>query len=109
MAKMVLILAACANEYEAERIGLALVNARLAACVNVVSRIASIYRWKGKVEEASEALMLVKTTRTRSAAALKKLKSMHSYELPSIVALGVEVGADEARWLNESVYVSKKR
>ena len=105
--KIVLLLAVCANAAEAKRIALQLVRKRLAACVNVVPRIESVYRWKGKIEESSEALLLVKTTTARAAAAAAEIKRLHSYELPSIERLEASVGSEVADWFNKSV--SRKR
>ncbi|MFH0974037.1 MAG: divalent-cation tolerance protein CutA [Candidatus Micrarchaeota archaeon] len=109
MKKIVLLLAACANAREAKRIARQLVRKRLAACVNVVPRIESIYRWKGKMEEASEVLVIVKTTKARAAAAADEIKKLHSYELPSIERLEASVGGEVAAWLDESVNASVYR
>lgn len=69
-----------------------LVEERLAACANVVPAIESIYRWEGKVETASEVLMILKTTRARYPLLELRIKALHSYEVPEIVACPVECG-----------------
>jgi periplasmic divalent cation tolerance protein len=89
---------------EARKIARALVERRLAACVNMVPRISSIYRWEGKVEEAQECLLIIKTT----AAAFPKLRDTiretHSYEVPECIALPVEDGSlPYLNWIAESV------
>jgi len=106
MKEIVLLLVACANEAEAKKIACALVRGRFAVCVNVVPRVESVYRWKQRAEEASEALIIVKTTRSKAEAAKRKIRRLHSYELPSIVLLQASVANDVHAWFKESV--SKK-
>jgi periplasmic divalent cation tolerance protein len=76
----------------AERIAAELVTARLAACVNVLAPVRSVYRWKGAVETADEVPLLIKTTRERYSAVETALRAAHPYELPEIVALPVAAG-----------------
>jgi periplasmic divalent cation tolerance protein len=88
----------------ARQIGTALVEAQLAACVNLCSEVESIYRWQGKVESAEEVLALINTTRSRYDALESKLKELHPYDVPEIVALPAEkVQTAYARWIQESV------
>ena len=70
---------------EALRIGRALVEERLAACVNVLDGMQSIYRWEGRVEEASEAVLIVKTDSGRTRAVIDRVKELHSYDCPCVV------------------------
>src|ERR1700752_3845561 len=88
------ILVTVANQEEAVRIGERVVNAKLAACVNVIPGIQSLYRWKGKVVKAEEVLLILKSTKPRYSALEKTIKSMHTYETPEIIALPVKVGLD---------------
>ena len=70
---------------EAERIGRTLVEERLAACVNLLGGIHSIYRWQGAVEEADEVAMIAKTTATRFAALDRRVRELHGYDVPCVV------------------------
>ena len=88
------ILVTVANQEEAIRIGEGVVNAKLAACVNVIPGIQSIYRWKGKIVKAQEVLLILKSTKPRYSALEKMIKSMHTYETPEIIALPVKEGLD---------------
>ncbi|MGH7542462.1 MAG: divalent-cation tolerance protein CutA [Gemmatimonadota bacterium] len=86
-------LTTCPDEGTARRIASALVDERLAACVNIVPDMTSIYRWEGVVETASECLLLVKTRRERLEALRRRLEELHPYDLPELVALAVEGGS----------------
>ncbi len=80
-----------------------LVTAQLAACANVLPGARSIYRWRGKVENASETIVLFKTTRARFAELQNRLKELHPYDVPEIVALPVVDGLPAyLAWVNES-------
>ena len=86
------LLSACPDAATAERLGRALVEESLAACVNVLPGLRSIYRWNDAVQCDEEALMIVKTTSTRLAAARERLVALHPYEVPEVVALPVADG-----------------
>lgn len=89
---------------EANRIADALVQRRLAACVNMVGPVSSVYRWKEKVERAQEWLLLIKTTAGMVDAVGEATKELHSYELPECVALAVEGGSEAyLEWIGENV------
>lgn len=88
------MLVTCGSAKEARKIARALVEGKLAACVNVLrAPVESIYRWKGKVETAREFLLVIKTTRKRFAALEAKVRRMHSYDVPEIIALPIEQGS----------------
>jgi periplasmic divalent cation tolerance protein len=110
MADKIVVLITCGSAKESRRIGRALVQARLAACVNLLQRpVESIYRWKGRVDTAKEFLMIVKTSRARLAALEEVVKRLHSYDVPEIIALPIEKGSrDYLAWLTESVRLAKK-
>ena len=77
---------------EARRIGRKVVEERLAACANVIDPMSSIYWWEGKIEEGREALLILKTTTLRLDELVARVRALHSYECPAIVAFAVEFG-----------------
>jgi periplasmic divalent cation tolerance protein len=79
----------------AERLARALVEERLAACVNLVPGVRSFYRWEGRVEDASEVLLVVKTRADRSATLAARVRELHPYELPEVVELAAAGGSAE--------------
>ncbi|MDJ0789659.1 MAG: divalent-cation tolerance protein CutA [Myxococcota bacterium] len=88
----------------AREIARALVDERLAACVNVVPGIASVYRWEGAVQEDSEVLLIVKSRAGRAAALAERVRALHPYDLPEVLALPA-VGGSEAYldWVRSEV------
>jgi periplasmic divalent cation tolerance protein len=89
-----LVLVTCANAAEAKRIARAIVEERLAACVNLLpGTVTSIYRWKGKVESARERLLLIKTSGKRLAKLQAAVERLHSYEVPEFIALPIAAGS----------------
>jgi periplasmic divalent cation tolerance protein len=85
-------LCTCPDAATAARIAAALVEERLAACVNVLPGVESVYRWEGRVERASEVLLLVKSTRDRLQALTARVVELHPYELPEVVAVDIAGG-----------------
>ena len=99
-----IVLSTAGSEDEARRIAHHLVEHQLAACVNIIPQIESIYRWQGKIESSREWLLLIKTTDERFAAVRDALRELHSYDLPECIALEIKDGSPEyLRWLEESV------
>jgi len=89
---------------EARKIAKALLKEKLVACVNVVSGIESFFWWKGKIDRAQEVLLIAKTKSTNIPKIIKKVKSVHSYDLPEIIALGITAGyAPYLKWIDESL------
>ncbi len=81
-----------------------LVKERLAACCNVVPGLTSIYRWEGEIQEDQERLLIIKTTQRAYGDLEKRLKELHPYDVPEIIALPVEQGnSDYIKWVNENV------
>jgi periplasmic divalent cation tolerance protein len=88
----------------AERLAQQLVERRLAACVNIVGPIRSVYRWKDKIENEQEYLLLIKTTTAHTAVLKAALKELHPYELPECVELAIDGGSEAyLEWLAEEV------
>jgi periplasmic divalent cation tolerance protein len=104
-----IVLTTTASEDEARKIARYLVERRLAACVNIVPRVASIYRWQGKVEEAHEWLLVVKTTTAAFGQVRESIAELHSYELPECVCLTIEDGSPTyLQWIAESVSAGER-
>ena len=104
MTDKLLILTTAASDSEARRIATALVEQRLAACVNVVPKIQSVYRWQGKVETAEEFLLIIKTVKARLEAVQSAIRELHSYELPECIAIEIAGGSVEyLNWIADSV------
>ena len=92
MTDTVIVLTALGAPRDAERIARALVDERLAACVNVVPGVVSIYRWKGAVEQETELLLVIKTVAERVDALKARLLELHPYELPEVVVIPIGGG-----------------
>lgn len=90
-----LVLSTCPDADTAERLARTLVEGRLAACVNVVGPLRSVYRWHDAVETAVELLLLIKTPADRYPALEQALRALHPYEVPEIVAVPVERGLND--------------
>lgn len=98
------------NLSEARRLTQGLLKEKLAACVTIVPRVESRYWWKGKIERASESLLVAKTRAGCLKALIAKIRALHSYTVPEIVALPVISGhKDYLRWIDASVKHSAKR
>ena len=80
------------SKAEAQKIGNALVESQLAACVNILDNMQSIYRWEGELQQDSEVVLIAKTTDTLISQLIDKVRSLHSYDCPCIVSLSVSGG-----------------
>lgn len=96
--KFRILFTACADREEAERIARTLVESKQAACVNIISGVSSIYRWKGQVETAAEIMLVIKTTARMAGEVEKTIGALHSYDLPEVLA--VEVAGGSQRYLD---------
>ena len=102
MIHALLVLCTCPDEASAQSIADALVEARLAACVNRLPGVASTYRWQGKVHRDREHLLLIKTTRERFPALRDRVVALHPYDLPEVLALDVVDGFDRyLAWIDQ--------
>lgn len=101
---VLLVLCTCPDAASGERIARALVEERLAACVNRVPGLTSVYRWQGAVQSASEELLLIKTTRDAFPALQERLLALHPYTLPEVIALPIDSGhAPYLDWVRAAV------
>ncbi|OGC77750.1 MAG: cytochrome C biogenesis protein CcdA [candidate division Zixibacteria bacterium RBG_16_50_21] len=98
MTQFCLVLVTCSNSAEAKKISRALVKERLAACVNIIPRMDSIFYWKNKISEERETLLIVKTRISLFSKLSKSVKGLHSYQVPEIIALPIISG--EKNYLN---------
>ena len=99
----ILVFITASNEEEASKIAKALVEGRLAGCVNIIKGIRSIYAWQGKIEDEAEVLMVAKTRRNLFAGLCKRVKELHSYTVPEIIAMPVVEGSEDyLKWLKEA-------
>lgn len=97
-----LILTTCPNLPLAEGIARALVEERLAACVNILPAVKSIYRWRGAVESANEHLLIIKSRAQDYIAIERRVRDLHSYELPEVIAVPIVTGLPEyLAWLGD--------
>jgi periplasmic divalent cation tolerance protein len=104
MTDKILVLTTAGSKDEARKIGRALVERLLAACVNIVPQVGSIYRWEGEIEEAVEWLLIVKTTQTAFERVRAAILELHSYDLPECVCVSIEDGSLEyLSWIGQSV------
>lgn len=104
MEELALLYVTCANSDEAKTIARALVQDRLVACANILGSMTSVYRWEGAVAEEEEVAMLLKTRRDMTVHVAERIKTMHSYDLPCVVALPIQGGnPDFLAWLHREV------
>jgi periplasmic divalent cation tolerance protein len=104
----IVVFVTTADEENAAAIGRALVEERLAACANLVGPIRSIYRWQDTVEDAAEHLLIIKTRARLYAALEARIKQLHPYQVPEIIAVKIEKGsAQYLDWIHESTAVAR--
>lgn len=99
-----MILVTSSNKQEAKRIAASLVGSKLAACVNIIDKISSLFFWQGKIDKASECLLLIKSKKEKLSKIIKQVQSLHSYEVPEIIAFPIVAGSKSyLRWIDASV------
>jgi periplasmic divalent cation tolerance protein len=104
MTDKIVVLSACESEDEAARVARVLVEKRLAACVSIVPGVRSIYRWKDKIEDTTEFVLIIKSRRDLFDALRAEIAKIHSYEVPEVIALPVVDGADRyLAWLDREL------
>jgi len=110
MTHELVVLVTTSNRDQAAAIAEALVSERLAACVNIIAAIESIYRWEGEVTRDSETLMIIKTTEERYPELERRVKELHSYGTPEVVALRIDRGSEQyLNWLRHSTAINEPR
>lgn len=106
MTDVMLILVTAGSEGEAEKIARTLVEEQLAGCVNILSPVRSIYRWEGKVQDDREWLLAIKTQALHFAAVEARVKALHSYQVPEVIALPIVDGSEQyLGWLRDGTKV----
>lgn len=99
-----IILVTCSSMEEAEKISKSLVEEKLAACVNIVSTVKSFFWWEGKIDEAEEHLLIIKTSIKKIEKLIKRVKELHSYDVPEIISLPIlEGNLEYLKWIKESI------
>jgi periplasmic divalent cation tolerance protein len=97
-----IVFVTASGEDEAAKISRAVVEARLAGCVNIIKNIRSIYSWEGKIEDEAEVLMIAKTQKHLFDSLTKKVKALHSYKVPEIIAMPIVDGSEDyLEWLRQ--------
>jgi periplasmic divalent cation tolerance protein len=100
----IVVLTTCGNDEDASTLARALIERRLAACVNAISKVASTYRWKGEIQQDQETLLIIKTTAARLSALEQAIRELSKYDMPEVIALPVVAGnQDYLGWVRESV------
>jgi periplasmic divalent cation tolerance protein len=104
MTDKIVVLSTCASAEEAQRLAHALVEKRLAACVNVIPGMRSVYRWKDAIEDEEEVLLAIKTSRVLLDDLRSEIERLHSYEVPEILAIPVVDGSERyLAWLTREL------
>ncbi len=103
MSEAILVMVTCGSSQEAEKIAQLLLEERLVACVNIAGRIRSLFHWEGAIARESESLLLMKTRAECFDELSRRVKEVHSYEVPEIIAMPIMVGnPDYLDWIRES-------
>jgi len=104
MTDKIVVLSTCASPLEAQRVARALVEKRLAACVNVMPGVQSVYHWKEAVEESEEVLLVIKSSRALFSQLRSEIERLHSYELPEVIAIPIVDGSEGyLTWLDREL------
>jgi len=104
MTDALIVFCTCSNRDEALKLAHALVFDGIAACVNLLPAVESVYRWQGEIETAQEILLLIKTTRAQFAALRDLIVKLHSYDTPEVIGVPVLVGLDKyLSWLGATI------
>jgi len=100
----IIVFTTCANKKEAKRIAASIIESKLAACVSIIDKIESFFWWQGKIDTASEVLLIIKSRKAKLAKIIKLVKSLHSYVVPEIIGLPIISGYKPyLNWIDDSV------
>jgi len=100
----VVIFITASGKKEAARIAAALIKNKLAACVNIVDKVESLFRWQGKADKQKEAFLIIKSKKEKLSRIIKTVKSLHSYAVPEIIAIPIAAGYKPyLKWIDDSV------
>ena len=104
MKKYIVVFVTCTSKKEALAIAKKLLNEKLIACANIIEGVSSLFWWKGKVDKARETLVIIKTARKNFNKIKRRIKRLHSYEVPEIVALPIASGENSyLKWIDKSI------
>ncbi len=104
MTDKIVVLSTCASSEEAEKVARTLVEKRLAACVNILPAVRSIYRWKGAIEDEKETLLLIKSSRALFGELRAEIQKLHSYEIPEAIAIPIVDGLERyLEWMADAL------
>ena len=110
MTDKVIVFVTCESRQQAEQIAQAVVSEKLAACVNIIPGVQSVFFWEGKLTSAEEVLCLMKTTHGRFVQLQDRIKALHSYEVPEIVCVTIEEASlAYEKWVDESIGGNKSK
>ncbi|HAM38218.1 MAG TPA: cytochrome C biogenesis protein CcdA [Elusimicrobia bacterium] len=102
--KYTIVFVTVPNKKEAKKIADIILKEKLVACVNIINKLESIYWWQGKIEKSNELLLIMKTKTSLSKELIKKIKSIHTYEVPEIIFLPITAGnTDYLKWIDDSL------
>lgn len=100
----IIILSTVLSQQEGESIATELVDKKLAACVNIIPKLTSVYRWQGKVHKDNELLLIIKTNQLKERQVYDYIKNMHSYDTPEIITIDINnIDEKYANWLNSAI------
>ncbi|MCG2713249.1 MAG: divalent-cation tolerance protein CutA [Candidatus Omnitrophica bacterium] len=100
----IVIFVTASSKKEAQKIGVSLIKQKLAACVNIIDKVDSVFFWAGKIDQSKESLLVIKSRKEKLPKIIKLVKSLHSYEVPEIIAIPIIAGDKSyLRWIDAAL------